>query len=233
VRAAVVFTVQDILTDAPFSRLDLVSCRNLLIYLRPDAQAKVISLLHFALAENGILLLGNSETAGDLDGRFEVIAKAERVYRHIGRSRPGELGFLIGGDGATARTGAGIGKRLSLQAELAALCGRLVMQTFAPACVLINGRHECLYASGQTDRYLHVPAGPPTQDLFAMARTAVRVKLRSAVHQATQSKSRVVVPGGQIDGISFSVDVQPVSTAICCSSALSNALTATTRQARR
>jgi two-component system CheB/CheR fusion protein len=213
VRAAVVFTVQDILTDAPFSRLDLVSCRNLLIYLRPDAQAKVISLLHFALAENGILLLGNSETAGDLDGRFEVIAKAERVYRHIGRSRPGELGFLIGGDGATARTGAGIGKRLSLQAELAALCGRLVMQTFAPACVLINGRHECLYASGQTDRYLHVPAGPPTQDLFAMARTAVRVKLRSAVHQATQSKSRVVVPGGQIDGISFSVDVQPVSRA--------------------
>ena len=79
-RAAVVFTVQDILADAPFSRLDMVSCRNLLIYLRPDAQAKVISLLHFALAENGILLLGNSETAGDLDGRFEVVAKAERVF---------------------------------------------------------------------------------------------------------------------------------------------------------
>ena len=92
-RAAVVFTVQDVLADPPFSRLDLVSCRNLLIYLRPEAQAKVISLFHFALREGGILLLGNSETVGDIDGRFEVISKPERLYRRIGRSRPGEFGF--------------------------------------------------------------------------------------------------------------------------------------------
>ena len=93
-RAAVVFTVQDVLADPPFSRLDLVSCRNLLIYLRPEAQAKVVSLFHFALREGGILLLGSSETLGNVDGRFEVISKSERLYRHIGRSRPGELGFL-------------------------------------------------------------------------------------------------------------------------------------------
>ena len=92
-RAAVVFTVQDVLADPPFSRLDLVSCRNLLIYLRPEAQAKVISLFHFALREGGILLLGSSETVGNVDGRFEVISKPERLYRHIGRSRPGEFGF--------------------------------------------------------------------------------------------------------------------------------------------
>ena len=90
-RASVVFTVQDVLADPPFSRLDLVSCRNLLIYLRPEAQAKVISLFHFALREGGILLLGSSETVGNADGRFEVISKPERLYRHIGRSRPGEL----------------------------------------------------------------------------------------------------------------------------------------------
>ena len=71
-RASVVFTVQDVLADPPFSRLDLVSCRNLLIYLRPEAQAKVISLFHFALREGGILLLGTSETVGSDDGRFEV-----------------------------------------------------------------------------------------------------------------------------------------------------------------
>ena len=91
-RALVVFTVQDVLTDPPFSRIDLISCRNLLIYLRPDAQAKVISLFHFALREGGILLLGSSETAGEIDGGFEVIAKPERIYRHIGRSRSGEPG---------------------------------------------------------------------------------------------------------------------------------------------
>ena len=99
-RAAVVFTVQDVLADPPFSRLDLVSCRNLLIYLRPEAQAKVISLFHFALREGGILLLGTSETLGNADGRFEIISKPERLYRHIGHSRPGELGFAMsGGDG--------------------------------------------------------------------------------------------------------------------------------------
>jgi two-component system CheB/CheR fusion protein len=209
-RAAVVFAVQDILADPPFSRLDMVSCRNLLIYLRPDAQAKVISILHFALAEHGILLLGNSETAGDLEGRFETISKAERVYRHIGRSRPGELGLLIGGDALARRPGPDAAQKLSPQAELAALCERLVVQTFAPAFVLINARHECLYTSGNNDRYLQLPPGAPTQDLFAMARPAVRVKLRSAVHQATQSKSRIVVAGGKLDGVPFSVDVQPV-----------------------
>jgi two-component system, chemotaxis family, CheB/CheR fusion protein len=210
-RAAVVFTVQDVLADAPFSRLDMVSCRNLLIYLRPEAQAKVISLLHFALAEDGILLLGNSESAGNLEGRFEAVAKAEKIYRHIGRSRPGELGFLIGGDGRALRPEQDRGKKLSRQAQLADLCANLVTQTFAPAAILINARHECLYTSGNTDRYLHVPPGPSTQDLFVLARPGLRVKLRSAVHQAQQKKSRVIISGGRIGGVSFSVDAQPVA----------------------
>ena len=92
-RSSVVFTVQDLLADPPFSRLDLVSCRNLLIYLRPEAQAKVIALFDFALCDGGILLLGSTETVGNLDGRFEVISKPERLYRHIGRGRPGDLRF--------------------------------------------------------------------------------------------------------------------------------------------
>ena len=94
-RASVVFTVQDVLSDPPFSRLDLISCRNLLIYLRPEAQMKVASLFHFALREGGILLLGNSETLGNVDGRFELISKPGRLYRHVGRSRPGELGLSL------------------------------------------------------------------------------------------------------------------------------------------
>ncbi len=92
-RSVVVFTVQDVLGDPPFSRLDLVSCRNLLIYLLPEAQARVISLFHFALRDGGLLLLGGAETAGNIDGRFESIAKSERLYRHIGTRRVGELDF--------------------------------------------------------------------------------------------------------------------------------------------
>ena len=84
------------LADAPFSRLDLVSCRNLLIYLRPEAQEKVLSLFHFALREGGILFLGASETVADFGDRFEPISKTQRIYRHIGRSRPGGGHFPLG-----------------------------------------------------------------------------------------------------------------------------------------
>jgi two-component system, chemotaxis family, CheB/CheR fusion protein len=214
-RATVVFTVHDVLTDPPFSRLDLISCRNLLIYLRPEAQMKVTSLFHFALREGGILLLGNSETLGNVDGRFEMISKPGRLYRHIGRSRPGELGFsLSSADGVRGLARPGLGQGPSRQAALADLCRRLVMESYAPAAVLINRKHECLYSVGPTERYLRVAVGQPTHDLLAMARPDMRTKLRSAIQRARQESARIVVAGGQINhddvDVSFSIDVQPV-----------------------
>jgi two-component system CheB/CheR fusion protein len=212
-RAVVVFTVQDVLADPPFSRLDLVSCRNLLIYLLPEAQAKVISLFHFALREGGVLLLGSSETVINADGRFETISKPERIYRHIGRSRPGELGFsLSAGDGLRLPAHAGQDHAPSRQTTLAELCRRLVIECYAPAAVLISSKHECLYYLGPTDRYLHLPAGHPTRDLLAMARPNIRIRLRSAIQRATQENLRIVVDGGRAnEGASaFSIAVHPV-----------------------
>ena len=98
-RGVVVFTAQDVLADPPFSRLDLISCRDLLIYLRAEAQEKVILLFHFALREGGVLFLGGSETVGSVDDRFEPISKKQRIYRQIGHTRPGEVDFPIGPGG--------------------------------------------------------------------------------------------------------------------------------------
>jgi two-component system, chemotaxis family, CheB/CheR fusion protein len=213
-RAAVVFTMQDVLADPPFSRLDLVSCRNLLIYLRPEAQAKIISMFHFALREGGVLLLGNSETIGNLDGRFEVISKSERLYRHVGRSRPGELGFSLNpGTGVRIPALPGPGPAPPRQTALAELCRRLVMESYAPAAVLINRKHECLYSLGPTYRYLRVASGQPTNDLLAMVRPELRTKLRSAIQQATHENARVVAAVGATNhggDSSFSIAVQPV-----------------------
>ncbi len=215
-RSAVVFTVQDVLTDPPFSRLDFVSCRNLLIYLRPEAQTKVLSLFHFALEPGGILLLGTAETIGILDARFESISKADRIFRHTGRTRPGELGFS-GAIGDLSRFAQRLGQQpaLSRQAVLADLCQRLVMETYAPAAVLIDRKHECLYSLGPTDRYLRVVPGYPSHDLLAMVRLGMRTKLRSAIQRATRERARIVVPGGRVknDGQmdSFSIAVQPVN----------------------
>ncbi len=214
-RATVIFTVQDVLADPPFSRLDMVSCRNLLIYLRPEAQAKVLSLFHFALRDGGILLLGNAETVGNADNHFKVVSKAERLYRHIGRSRPGDLDFSMGGnDGLRVPARPGQGPVPSRQATLGDLCRRLVIETYAPAAILINRKGECLYSLGPTDRYLRVAPGQPSHDLLAMARRDLRPKLRSAIQTVVQSNKRATFSGGNIthDGhtVSLSIDIQPV-----------------------
>jgi two-component system, chemotaxis family, CheB/CheR fusion protein len=209
-RSCVVFTVQDLLADPPFSRLDLVSCRNLMIYLQPEAQTKVLALFHFALREDGILLLGNAETVGTVEGRFKLISKPARLYRHLGRSRPGDLAFT----GVRVPVRPGQGLTISRQSVLGELCRRLVTEAFAPAAVLINRRHECLFSLGPTDRYLRVPPGQPTHDLLAMARQNLRSRLTSAIQQVARSNSRVIIPGGRVDpdgtAASFSIDIQPV-----------------------
>jgi two-component system, chemotaxis family, CheB/CheR fusion protein len=216
-RAAVVFTEQDLLADPPFSRLDMVSCRNLLIYLQPEAQGKVISLFHFALREGGILLLGGSETIGEGDQRFDVVSKPARIYRHVAPGRPGEGGFsLLAGEGVRTPMRVAAGRTASRQAALADLCRRAVLENYAPAAVLINREHECLYSLGPTDRYLQVAPGYPTNDLLAMVRERTRIKLRSAIQRASQENERVVVAGGKRGGNgpsdSFSIAVQPVRT---------------------
>ena len=214
-RGAVVFTVQDVLSDPPFSRLDLVSCRNLLIYLRPEAQARVISLLHFALRDRGVLLLGGAETIADTAGRFEVISKPERLFRRIGRSRPGDLGFLSGAiEGGRGPTRAGPAAGASRQAALAELCRRQVLETYAPAAVLIDAKHTCLYSLGPTEAYLRVPPGHPTHDLLSMTRPDVRARLASAIRQAGASDTRVVISGigstRKPHLPAYSIAVQPV-----------------------
>ncbi len=214
-RSSVVFSVQDVLADPPFSRLDLVSCRNLLIYLQPEAQTRVVSLFHFALRGGGLLLLGGSETIGNVDGRFELVAKAERLYRHIGRHRPAEFGLAMNAaDGMRTPARPGPGQLPSRQAALADLCRRLIIETYAPAAVLINRRHELVFSLGPIERYLQVASGHPTLDLLTMTRQETRTRLRSAIHQAGQRNTRVVVAGDRSrDGgemSPFSIAVQPV-----------------------
>ncbi|CAN7689499.1 response regulator [Caballeronia sp. LjRoot34] len=215
-RSMVVFTVHDVLVDPPFSRLDMVSCRNLLIYLNPEAQIKAVSLFHFALRDGGILLLGSAETVGKPDGRFEILSKSERIYRHTGHGRSHDVGFSMNSANAVRiASRQEQGHAVSRQSAMAELCRRLVIQSHAPATVLISKDHECIYSVGPTDRYLHVASGPPTQDILAMAPQDVRSRLRLAIQRAKQGNTRVVVAGGTTmqngSVVGFKLDVQPVS----------------------
>lgn len=207
-REAVVFTSQSLLADAPFSRLDLISCRNLLIYLGPEAQHRILSLFHFALREDGVLFLGSSETVGNASDRFEPISKTHRIYRHTGRSRPGEVEFPRG----TNAVGRLLSNSLAQQTMprrpgLSELSQRALLDAYAPASVLINAKHEGLYYFGSMDRYLKIVSGEGTRDVLAMAREGLRAKLRSTIERAKQDHTRVTAAGAQLKRDARSVGV--------------------------
>jgi len=217
-RETVVFTTQDLLADAPFSRLDFVSCRNVLIYLRPEVQDKVVSLFHFALREGGILVLGASETVGALGDRFEPISKRHRIFRHVGQSRPGEVVFPIapGNGGRTLPSPSRGAEAATPRGKIGDLARQALLDAYAPASVLINARHEGIYYFGSIDRYLRVAAGEASRDLFAMARDGLRTKLRAAIRQAGRLNVCAVVGGAQLERngnvVAVSISVLPVQT---------------------
>lgn len=213
-RAAVVFTVQDVLVDPPFSRIDMISCRNLLIYLGPEAQAKVIALFHFALRPGGTLLLGNAETIGSNESRFQIISKAERLYRQVGRSKAGDIGFQTGQNETSRIVGINNPGQGDHQTKLADLVKRLVIEAHCPAATLINRKLELVYSTGPTERYLRVAPGHPSHDILAMAPHLLRTKLRSAIEQAVQAAAPVIVKGGRSEfggaAIAFDIHVRPI-----------------------
>jgi two-component system CheB/CheR fusion protein len=198
-RQAVVFTVQDLLADAPFSRIDLVSCRNLLIYLVPEVQEKVTSLFHFALREEGVLLLGSAETVGKLTKHFVTISKQHRIYRHVGNSHPGEVQFPI----ATSDVARVLWPRTSRpmvtqRARLGDVARQMLADVYVPVSALVNYKHECLHVFGPPDRYLQVAVGESSRDLLAMARPGLRAKLRSALRRVAKDRAVTTIAGAKV-----------------------------------
>lgn len=207
-REAVVFTTQDLLADAPFSRLDLISCRNVLIYLSTEAQERILSLFHFALRENGVLFLGSSETVGNLNDRFSPVSKKHRIFRHVGHSRPGEIDFPItAGDYGRPRSLGVRPKRDARPAPLGALAERTLLAGYAPASVLINAKREGLHFIGPTDHYLKIASGEASQDILVMAREGLRSRLRVAIERAIDDRARTRVTGARMERESGQVAV--------------------------
>jgi two-component system CheB/CheR fusion protein len=220
-RSTIVFAVQDVLADLPFSRLDLVACRNLLIYLRPDAQAKVIDLFHFALCPDGLLLLGSAETVANAEGRFDLVSKAQRIYRRIGGGR-GRAAPAVRAEPAgeplpaATRTGRSPSPARPISPTALGELGRqLVLDTYAPASVLINTANEILFSLGPIDHYLRLAPGHATHDLLAASRPGLRPKLAAAIEAARKTNARAEVTGrltggGHAGAAGFCLDVVPV-----------------------
>ena len=214
-RDAVVFTVQDLLADPPFSRLDLISCRNVLIYLQPSAQEQILSLFHFALRAGGVLFLGRSETVGQFKDRFEPINKKQHIYRHLSAGRPGEGGFRVSAIKerlAPAITPALTRRVHPVNAE--DLAAKQLLETLAPPSVLVDKNYEAMFCFGAIDRYLQVTSGLTNRNILVMARDGLRPKLRAALEKARETGELASKPGARFhrDGTAYSVKIvaQPV-----------------------
>ncbi|MCA1776816.1 MAG: PAS domain-containing protein [Loktanella sp.] len=193
-RDLVVFAPQNLLRDPPFSRLDLVSCRNFLIYLEPDAQQRIIALFHFALKQDGHLFLGNAETIGRQEDLFETVSKKWRIYRRMGSTRRDLLAYAPNQDQSKSRA-----LETTTQpapepnASAAEMARDALLAQFAPASVLINQKNRVLYFHGKTRDYLENPPGKPTRDLLAMVRDGLGANLRAAIREASKLGHSVTV----------------------------------------
>lgn len=215
-RESVIFAVHNILSDPPFSRMDLVSCRNLLIYLESEAQAKVLDLLSFALNETGVLLIGKSETVGRLDDRFKLISKAERVYRRLGSHVADDMHFRMTAiSNSLVPTLPGKASKTEQQNTLSAIISHALLDRHIPPAILINRRGEYLYSVGPTEKILQVAPGPASHDVYAITPKSFHDKIRSAIHRAARDDKRFVAHGAKMEvdsvELQFSIDVDPLS----------------------
>jgi two-component system CheB/CheR fusion protein len=190
-RDLVVFAAQDLLADPPFSRLDLVSCRNLLIYLEPDTQQRLIALFHFTLREGGYLFLGSAETVGRHQELFTTISKKWRIYRRRGPTRHDMVHFPITRENPTRFVVPGLSGTSDPSASAADVARRALLDRHAPVSVLADADGKVLYFHGSTGLYLENPTGEPTSDLFALVKGGLGPRLRIAVEDAQRDKKPV------------------------------------------
>lgn len=216
-REVVVFAVQNLVGDAPFSKLDLISCRNLLIYLEPDIQRKLIALFHFSLKPGAYLLLGPSETIGHHIDLFDVASKKWRIFRRISPTRHDIVEFPIVPTAVQRRRlpASYLPQEAVVSTDFAELTRNLLIETCVPAAVLINRKHEILYFQGSTSRYLELPTGKPTSNLIEMAREGLRNKLLAACHKAIRINGAVTVEkvwvNSEDGNLPVSLSVMPVN----------------------
>ena len=210
IRDMVVFSVQNVVKDPPFSRLDLVSCRNLMIYMDKVLQNKILPLFHYTLNPEGILLLGTSETIGDYTDFFRPLNSKWKIYkRKPGASDrapdiPTTMYYRT-----TAAHEANQPHKTPAPKEFQALAERAILEKYAPSGVLINDKFEILHFVGNTEKYLTLPTGQPQYNILNMARDDLKHKLTTTIHQALRNQTSAAAANVPINsnGVASQVDI--------------------------
>jgi two-component system, chemotaxis family, CheB/CheR fusion protein len=221
IRDMLVFSEQSVIKDPPFSRLDLISCRNLLIYLDGDLQRKLIPLFHYALNPGCFLFLGTSETVGEFGDLFATQERKQKIYLRkedlLGAGRAGLGRFLPPMTAVDVALPHAAGKTAGQKKlPLRELTEQALLQQVVQAGVLVNSQGDILYLHGRTGMYLEpAPGESGTNNILKMAREGLRRDLTTALHKAVQTGERVLCPGLRVktngDFTSVNVIIRPVT----------------------
>jgi two-component system CheB/CheR fusion protein len=200
IRELVVFAKQNVIMDPPFTKLDILSCRNLLIYLSNELQKKLIPLFHYSINPGGLLLLGGAETIGAVTGLFSPLDGKSRLYRRLqppvaaasvefpALTPPSSL--TVAGDPVPE-----IRAPKDVAPNIQVLADRVLVQRFSPVGVLCSEKGDVLYISGRAGRYLEPSVGKANLNVFAMAREGLRYDLSRAFSKALRQERVVTVHG--------------------------------------
>ena len=190
VRKRVLFSAHNILSDVPFNRIDLVSCRNLLIYFVPEVQTWALVSFYFALEARGVMILGPSESTGEFESYFEVVDRTWKIYRKVADARM-PLDHKLRPPALVAAEPRAAPPALG-DASLSRACDALLAR-FMPAGVLVNDRREPQYVFGGGNKYLRLPPGRVTADVVSMCEGDLRFAVASALAGAAKRRERVEV----------------------------------------
>ena len=197
IRETVIFAPQNIISNPPFTKLDLISCRNLLIYFGAELQKKLMPIFHYALNRDGILVLGSAETVGNFTELFSPMDKKSRVFARLDQpSQPYRLDFPARHPTQTPL--ANESTRPEFRDSLEYLTDQVIQQHYSPAAVLVNGDGDILYFSGHTGKYLEPAAGKVNINIHAMAREGLRDALTGVIRNALHQTEPIYLNGLQI-----------------------------------
>jgi two-component system CheB/CheR fusion protein len=199
IREIVVFAPQSLILDSPFTKLDVLSCRNLMIYLTAEMQKKLIPLFHYSLRPGGILFLGSAETVGSFTDRFESLGRKTRLYRRMESATPAEPIDFPSAFARPLPAGTEIPLETKPPHSLQSLTDRLVLDHYASPAVLVNDKGNILYVSGRTGNYLEPAAGKANWNIFVMAREGLRYELTEAFQKVLRQKDSVALKGLRIE----------------------------------
>jgi len=201
-REMVLFAQHDVILDPPFTRLDVLSCRNLMIYFSSSLQQRLVPLFHYSLTPGGVLLLGGSETVGRAQSMFASVEPKSRTYwRSDNGAGPGTVHFPIHrrSPSPTKAQESNVSPTSAAPANLQSLADQVLLNAFSPPAVLVNEGGDVVYISGRTGKYLEPAAGKANWNIHVMARPGIRAQLAVALRTALLEKKTVELRGLRLD----------------------------------